>query len=197
MDIAKLVELRNYDIKGHRETICFLYRYWQCCYLSDPEEALNQTLFFNSQFKDPLPEKEVLRATKSAQKAWDAKSNEEANRVAREKGYPGAGYNLKNSTLIDWLSITEDEQTHLKTIIGRLEKRERNTIAKRKKRRTEGARTREQYLEEQKDKTLDKLFLLGKALEKYPDASQRELAKHLSVSVRRINVLLKIRNGKK
>ena len=149
LDLVKLVELRNYDVKGSRELICFLYRYWQCCYLADPDEAIHQTLFFNSQFKEPLPEKEVLRATKSAQKAWDAKSNEEANRLAKEKGYPGAGYNLKNSTLIEWLAITEEEQSHLKTLIGRFEKRKRNTIAKREKRRNEGVKKREQYLEEQ------------------------------------------------
>ena len=189
LDLVKLVELRNYDVKGSRELICFLYRYWQCCYLSDPDEAIHQTLFFNSQFKEPLPEKEVLRATKSAQKAWDAKSSEEANRLAKEKGYPGAGYNLKNSTLIEWLAITEEEQSHLKTLIGRFEKRKRNTIAKKEKRRNEGVKKREQYLEEQTDITLDKLFLLRKALDKYPNARRKELAELLNVSVFRIDQL--------
>jgi hypothetical protein len=42
-------------------------------------------------------EREVIRATKSAEKAWKAKNSEEANRLAKEKGYPGAGYNLKNN----------------------------------------------------------------------------------------------------
>ncbi|TKD65708.1 winged helix-turn-helix domain-containing protein [Pseudalkalibacillus hwajinpoensis] len=191
LDLVKLVELRNYDVTGYRELICFLYRYWQCCYLADPAEAIHQTLFFNSQFKEPLPEKEVLRATKSAQKAWDAKSSEEANRLAKEKGYPGAGYNLKNSTIIEWLDITEEEQSHLKTLIGSLEKRKRNTIAKREKRREEGVRTREEYIGEQKEKTLDKLFLLNKALNRYPDATQKELAEKMGVSVRHIKRLLK------
>jgi hypothetical protein len=38
-DLTKLVQLRDQNVKGYRETICFLYRYWSCCFLQDEQEA--------------------------------------------------------------------------------------------------------------------------------------------------------------
>ncbi|RDU34717.1 replication protein [Neobacillus piezotolerans] len=182
LDLVRLVELRDYSVKGHRELICFLYRYWLCCYSNDPEEALNQTMTLNLQFTQPLPNRYVERATKSAQKAWEARSNEEANRVAIEKGYPGAGYNISNKKLIKWLGITEDEQEHLKTIIGPGEKRRRNTIYQREKRREAGVKVREEYLHQEKKKTQDKLSLLREAIAENPEASNYKLAQIIGVS---------------
>lgn len=134
MDITKLIEIRNYDVRSYREIICFLYRYWGCCYVADEDEALRHTLELNSSFREPLSDREVIKATKSAETAWKARSNAEANRLAREQGYPGAGYNVKNAKIIEWLKITPEEQKQLKTIIGREEKKSRNTLAKREKR---------------------------------------------------------------
>ncbi|WP_035185834.1 replication protein, partial [Alteribacter aurantiacus] len=131
LDLVKLVEMRSYDVTGYRETICFLYRYWLCCYTNAPAEALNQTQTLNLQFREPLPLKEVERATRSAEKAWKAKNSEEANAVAIKKGYPGAGYNISNKKLIMWLDITAEEQTELRTIISAEEKRKRKMMANR------------------------------------------------------------------
>lgn len=147
-DLAKLVELREYAVKGYRETICFLYRYWSCCFLQDEDEALRQTLELNAEFLEPLPQREVIRATRSAEKAWYAKNDKEADRIAKEKGYPGAGYNISNRKLIDWLDIKEDEQKHLHTIISPQEKQRRNTEAHRTARREAGAVPRDIYLSE-------------------------------------------------
>ncbi|MDQ0257947.1 hypothetical protein J2S74_005410 [Evansella vedderi] len=181
LDLVKLVELRNYEVTGYRETICFLYRYWSCCYTNDPSEALDQTYTFNLQFSAPLPLKEVERATRSAEKAWIAKNDKKANELAIEKGYPGAGYNISNKKLISWLDITDDEMEHLQTIIGANEKKRRKRIANMEKRREEGMKPREEYLQEQRDKTQDKLFLLQQALKRYPNATQKELAEKLGV----------------
>lgn len=147
-DIVKLVELRHYDVKGYRETVCFLYRYWSCCFLQDEQEALEQTLQLNAEFLEPLTKREVTKATRSAEKAWLAKDDAEANRVAKEKGYPGAGYNISNKKLIEWLDITEEEQQHLSSIIGRREKYERNNERREKARREAGKATREEYLDQ-------------------------------------------------
>lgn len=187
--------LRNYEVTGYREIICFLYRYWLCCYTNDPEEALNQTHTLNLQFTVPLPFHEVERATRSAEKAWEARNNEEANRIAIEKGYPGAGYNLRNSKIIEWLDITREEQRHLTTIIDGVEKRrrkrERDKAYQEKRRRERGDMTRSEYIKQQHDKTDDKLFKLQQLLEKHPNVKKTELAKMLGVSRMHLYRLLK------
>ncbi len=189
MDLVRLVELRNYQVKGHRELICFLYRYWQCCYSNDPSEALNQTMTLNLQFSAPLTLREVERATRSAEKAWEARSNEEANKLAIEKGYPGAGYNISNKKLISWLDITSDEMTHLTTIIDGVEKNKRKRIANMEMRREQGVKPREEYLKEQQAKTDNQLTNLQQALQENPKAKRKDLAAILGVSVFRIDQL--------
>ena len=80
-DLIKLVEMRhgfcrNGDgvlvQKGSREKLVFLYRYWSCCYIADPKVALENTLEFNRKFNLPLKESEVIEASKSAEKAYEA-----------------------------------------------------------------------------------------------------------------------------
>ena len=171
-DIAKLVELRNGEVNNYREFICFLYRYFTCCYTSDPNRAMEEMMDLNSEFTDPLPYHEVLNATKSAQKAWEAKSNAKADAAAKAMGYPGAGYNLKNSRIIEWLDITPEEQRELATIIGPQEKRRRNTIAKRDARRAGGMKTREEYLSQAERKKAE----IRKAILDDPKASVRAIA---------------------
>ncbi|WP_019244560.1 MULTISPECIES: AsnC family protein [Bacillus] len=182
MDLVKLVEIRKYEVTGHREIICFLYRYWLCCYSKDLVEALNQTKLLNSQFTKPLTSKEVERATKSAEKAYEARSNKEANELAISKGYPGAGYNLKNTTIIKWLDITSDEMVHLNTIIDTKEKGRRKTIANRKMRREQGVKPREEYLKDKQKETNEKKFIIKEALDADPNLSIRKLAEITGLS---------------
>lgn len=177
-DIAKLVELRNGQVNNHREYICFLYRYFTCCYTSDPERAMEEMIDLNSEFTEPLPYRELLSATKSAQKAWEAKSNAKADETARAAGYPGAGYNLKNTKIIEWLDITPEEQQHMSTIIGPQEKRRRNALAKKKERRANGVKPRSEYLSEAERKRAEIL----KAIHAHPDLSIRALAQQTGFS---------------
>lgn len=182
LDLDKLVTMRNGEMDGYREITLFLYRYWICCFTSDPSEALQQTLEFNQSFTHPLSEREVIRATTSAQKAYAAKNDNEANEKAKACGYPGAGYRVSNARLIEWLDITPEEQKRLKTIIGPAEKRRRNTIAKRESRRAAGVKTREEYIKAEAQKTQNKLEELKKAMAENPDISGRQLAKTLRIS---------------
>lgn len=175
-DLAKLVELRQGDVEGFRETILFLYRYWTCCFTDDPDRALEDTLSLNSEFLRPLPEKEVVRATKSAQKAWEAKSDVKANEIAKTLGYPGAGYNVSNSKLIEWLDISPQEQEQLSSIIGAVEKRRRNTIAKREKRRAQGVIPRDQYLAQEAQQKQERMLPIIEAIKQNPGLSQRALS---------------------
>lgn len=201
-DITKLVEIRNGDVEGYRETILFLYRYWSCCFTGDPEQALQQTLEINSTFTHPLRLREAERATKSAQKAWEAKSDKEANERAQAMGYPGAGYRLSNAKIIDWLDITLDEQIHMKTIIGAKEKNRRKRAhyhenkeeinqKRAEKRRDQGIRPMDEYNQKrsaQKDQSID---LLKTAMEQNPGSSIRNLAAITGLSKSRVAQLKK------
>lgn len=175
LDITKLVELRNYQVTGYREVICFLYRYWMCCFCNDTEEAYRQTLELNNTFTYPLPERELKSATRSAEKAYEARSNKEANERAIKRGYPGAGYNISNAKLIRWLDITQEEMEHMKTIFNPAEKRRRDRIRKDKERRESGIRTKEQRLEDDRKAMLEKVEKIRLALEENPNLSIRQL----------------------
>lgn len=118
LDLVKLCELRNYDVKGHRETILFLYRYYLCYFYEDEQKALEDVLELNKEFIQPLNEKELIMATNSAEKVFKAKDKQ---------------YKYKNETLIELLEISEYEQTHMKIIIGNEEYKRRNNEYNKKK----------------------------------------------------------------
>ena len=112
-DLIKLCELREYYLKGHREFILFLYRYYLCYFTEDTEKSLNDTIELNNMFKQPLREQEVIRATKSAEKVYLSKNKD---------------YKYKNETLINLLQISDDEQREMKTIISKEEYKRRKQI---------------------------------------------------------------------
>lgn len=138
-DLITICELREYDVKGMREHILFLYRYWTCCFVSDPREALRMTLELNEEFRQPLGANEVERATQSAERAYLSKDKE---------------YNYKNTTLIELLEISEEEQKKLKTIIGTKEKYRRKN-EKRTPRNEEGLTDKQKELKELKAKVME------------------------------------------
>ena len=113
LDLVKLCELRNYDVKGQREIILFLYRYYLCYFYEDEQRALEDVLELNKEFIHPLGEKELIRATGSAEKVFKSKDKQ---------------YKYKNETLIDILEISDYEQTHMKIIIGKEEYKRRHRI---------------------------------------------------------------------
>ena len=112
-DLIKLCELREYHLKGHREFILFLYRYYLCYFTEDTEKSLNDTIELNNMFKQPLREQEVIRATTSAEKVYLSKNKD---------------YKYKNETLINLLQISDDEQREMKTIISKEEYKRRKQI---------------------------------------------------------------------
>lgn len=116
-DIIKLCELREYDLKGHREVILFLYRYYLCTFTEDLTKALNDVLELNNMFTQPLKENEVIKATRSAEKCYLDKIKE---------------YKYKNDTLIELLEISEEEQSYMTTIISKAEYKRRKRIRNKK-----------------------------------------------------------------
>ncbi|MFB5819501.1 helix-turn-helix transcriptional regulator [Clostridioides difficile] len=165
-DLIKICELRSYDMEGCREVTLFLYRYFTCCFMEDEVQALECTLEINKQFVKPLREYEVVKHTKSAETAYKSKK-----------------YKFKNSTLIDLLGITEEEQKHLKTIIGTNEKYRRKNIKRNENRRNENGLTKKQ--QELLDLKNELLKLKEKGL------SNRSIAKQLNISESKVRTTLK------
>lgn len=170
MDIAKICELRDYDVEGHREVILFLYRYYSACFTEDTEEALRRALELNSMFKKPLPENEVIRDTKSATKAYENKL-----------------YKYTNTKLIQILDITLDEQQYLKTIISGKEKYRRcaedKKAKQRAKRRNEKGLTNKQQELEDLRLEIDKLNKEG--------LNNTQISKKLNIDRAKVRRLLK------
>ena len=110
-DLITICELREYDLRGHRELILFLYRYYLCYFTEDTEKALQDTLELNSEFIAPLREKEVISATRSAERVY----------LKQDKQYK-----YKNETLIELLDITEQEQMKLSIIFSKEEYKRRD-----------------------------------------------------------------------
>lgn len=163
-DIIKLCELREYDLKGNRELVLFLYRYYLCSFLEDTEKALQDVLELNREFIYPLMKTEVIRATRSAEKVYLSKDKQ---------------YRYKNETLIELLNITEFEETHMSTIISKREyKRRNNEYNKNKyqeKLRAEGKVSEKDKISQRREKIKD---LLREGL------SQKEIYLSLNISKR-------------
>ena len=163
-DITKLCELREYDLRGHREIILFLYRYYLCSFTEDVQKALEDVLELNSMFIYPLKEKEVIRATRSAEKCYLDKNKE---------------YKYKNDTLIELLEITEYEETKMSTIISKNEYKRRNNEYNKKKYqeklKEEGKLSKKEEVKVRREKIKD---LLAEGL------SQKEIYSLLKISKR-------------
>ena len=163
-DITKLCELREYDLRGHREIILFLYRYYLCSFTEDVQKALEDVLELNSMFTYPLKENEVIRATRSAEKCYLDKNKE---------------YKYKNETLIELLEITEYEETQMSTIISKNEyKRRDRDYQKNKYQRMlklEGKISEKEKLSQRRVKIKD---LLAEGLE------QKDICLQLNISKR-------------
>ena len=161
-DITKLCELREYDLKGHREIILFLYRYYLCSFTEDVQKALEDVLELNSMFIAPLKENEVIRATRSAEKCYLDKNKE-----------------YKYDTLIELLEITEYEETKMSTIISKNEYKRRNNEYNKKKYqeklKEEGKLSKKEEVKVRREKIKD---LLAEGL------SQKEIYTSLKISKR-------------
>lgn len=183
-DMLKLLEIRNGYCRnengeltesGQREFMCFLYRYFKCCYSNDTKQALKNTLEFNEKFKKPLDYKEVEKITLQAEKAYKEWILDSPSGV-----YKRGGYNYKNETLIEKLNITEDEMMAMTTIIDPKEKNRRKKEKRKKERRNEKGLTKRQ---QQKQDTIREVQGL-----KEEGLTQKEVAKRLNKGLRTVKL---------
>lgn len=140
LDIIKICELREWDLQGSREVILFLYRLYALKNTGDKAEALDRALELNSQFLEPLQEREVIKATRSAERK---------------------SYKYENETLIELLGITEEEQNHLLTIISDKEKRLRDYSKRKIERRNEEGLTKREQSKLDKYNQVKELYKQG------------------------------------
>lgn len=162
-DLSKLCELRGYKLKGNREVVLFLYRYYLCYFLEDTEKALEDTLELNSMFIPPIRKNEAVRATRSAEKVYNTKNKD---------------YRYKNETLIELLEITEHEQTFMTTIISKSEYKRRDREYQKKKYqeqlKLQGKSTEKDKISQRRAKIKD---LLVKGLKQKDICSQLDISK--------------------
>ena len=170
-DLITICELRGYDLRGHRELILFLYRYYLCYFTEDTEKALQDTLELNSEFIVPLREKEVISATRSAERVY----------LEQDKQYK-----YKNETLIELLDITEQEQMKLSIIFSKEEYKRRDREYQKKKYqeklKKEGKITKQEELKilRKKIKTLRAKGLLNKEISEQMNIPIKSLERHIT-----------------
>ncbi|KEI08518.1 replication protein [Clostridium novyi] len=209
MDLVKLQEMRNGLCRnkdgnltetGQREIMCFLYRYWSCCFTKDKEKALKDTLEFNKGFTLPLDENTVRTQTRQAEKAYEewlynefnyknkndrTKEEEETFKSfkSKRKQYKLLGYNYTNKTLIDILCIIEEEMKHFKTIISEKEVKRRTNIRtnEHNKKKFKKLRRNENGLTKREQEKQDKIQAVKELKDK--GLMQKEIAKILKISI--------------
>ena len=107
-------------------------------------------------FRQPLSEKEVIRATRSAEIVYKDQNKD---------------YKYKNETLINLLEITDEEQKEMKTIISKDEYRRRDREYQKKNYKYDSEKAKEKYK--------DKLKQTGKITKKEEISLRREKIKDL------------------
>lgn len=200
-DLVRLAQIRDFDLnknsnkQGCREFFFFLYRYWSMFYIPNTRDIIKEMIELNNSLKHPLSEEELFQATKSAEQAYQDYWDKEKNKIAQELGYPAAGYNYRNSTLINKLQITEEEQRKLATIISKEIKTERNTIKRREVRRSQGIKPREEYIQQKNEQSEETLMKIKELFEQ--GLKGKQIAQQLGLTEQWVSAnkkLLKKRN---
>ncbi|WGX77876.1 DNA-binding response regulator (plasmid) [Paraclostridium bifermentans] len=188
-DLQILCRLRNFDMKGYRNMAIHCYAYWKGIYVRDQYELEKEVIELNHAFKEPLKDTEVQAVLRCIPKAIEKfiayeQGLRSGERKRVSKGMRDKeGYWYKNTTLIERLGITANEQKHMKTIIGTDEKYERNNERRRAERRNEAGLTKKQ--QELAD------FKLQVSRLKEQGLSNRAVAKELNCSEYKVRSLLK------
>lgn len=188
-DLDMLVSMRQGKIEK-RNVFTYVYSYTVALLLKNKEATLAFAQQVNARFEEPQKKTEVARTVSNAydNALMFFKEFEKRNFVMWYQHMDGIKRPMKNETIIQHLKISAEEMKEMMTLIDGEEKQTRNTQKKREKR---GSVTREEYVEQEKEKTGDKLWQLQKAMERYPNAKKTELAKMLAISRNHLYRLLK------
>lgn len=132
LDISKLIELRNFDIKGQRDFMLYLYGLFTMYHTENIEQVKQQVNILNKSLKEPLEgyetesmcntimsEYNLLKSKIESYGALGLKSN--LTKYLREQGC----IIYSNEGVIKRLGIQPTEMEHLKTLIDKTEKAKR------------------------------------------------------------------------
>lgn len=141
-DLKKLIELRDFDIKG-RDTFFFFYAWTFATERTTLENITSELLGINSLFKRPLTVEEIEAKAKDVyerlprvkQKLYSNSTEEEIATLKANSTKGKVFRGFRNSTMIKRLGITKEEQKHMKTLIDTREKYDRNNERRRNERR--------------------------------------------------------------
>lgn len=165
-DLFRLVQLRHGQMNGYREKTLFLCRYF-AMHISSEAMAMDAVHRLNNMFTEPLSRQEATNATKSAVRAY-----------YENKANKRMGYNYSNTSLIEELAISPEEQKSLATIISKEEKYSRR-----------GHLTWAQHIQRLKDRKAKELCTLSSYMQKHPYAKNKELADFMGCSIRKVQML--------
>lgn len=168
IDFEKIVELRNFDVEGYRNTLIMLYSYhYRLINNVTVNELIKVTKKFNKTFKKPYKVKELIYVCRSVNRTvkYFIKDNTK-------------GYKFSNKYIIEALNITESEQKQLLTIISKSEKYNRNNTRRSKKRRNDDGLTSREVKKNDIRNAVQSLKNQG--------LTQKEIAIKLNKSVRTI-----------
>lgn len=187
-DIVTVCELRKYNVIGYRNFILHCYAYWTGIYVRQSDDLKEMVTALNNKFEVPLKDTQINAILKCVPKAIDKFINYEqgirSGEVKRvSKGMRDkAGYWYKNSTIIETLNITPEEQSHLKTIIGTEEKYIRNNNRRRINRRNDKGLTQRQQQAYDNEVKIKELH--------YQSLSSLDISKILNLSKRYVNKII-------
>ncbi len=144
-DLNLLLELRGFDMRGHRDQFFFFYAWTFANEKTSLDNITCELMAVNNKMKYPLSEAEIIakanetftRLPKVKAKVFRHMSAEELDKLQKSKdGKVFRGF--RNSTMIKKLNITKAEmQSGFKTIIDTREKYDRNNKKRRDARRDE------------------------------------------------------------
>ncbi|TPR41210.1 hypothetical protein DY123_07510 [Apilactobacillus micheneri] len=155
-DIEWLISSRDYDIKGCRETMLFIYATAASQAMDDKDKVIDKINELNNTLREPL-------------------GNREMNNLAYEINYLDVSkYRYSNKRIIEVLNITDYEQLYLKSIISKDEKYRRKNLKRNKIRKDKSLVTGAKAKRENRNNQIMELHEQG--------MNNTQIAKQLKIS---------------
>ena len=172
-DLEKLIELRGGDLKGKRDELLYIYG-WTVVTKKSTEEVFTRELeALNTMFKEPLTDAEIKY---KARHIYNKHKNKILLKAEPKHYYENFDvYIFRNDTIIRKLEITEEEQKHMSTLIGKREKYDRNNDSRKKKRRNENGLTKRQQAKQDTKTKVQELKAKG--------LKQKQVAEQLGLGI--------------